>query len=301
LFNYWFFSANIIVLYHNPIVQQRIAMNLDTLIALALEEDLGRTGDITSIATIPATQKLRVTIRAKANGVIAGLNALEKVYAKIDPALSIQFLFQDGDRVENGTTVCEIEGNARSILAGERTALNFLQRMSGIASLSRKFVDAVRGTKAIILDTRKTTPAYRLLEKYAVRMGGAENHRIGLYDMILIKDNHIDAAGGITAAVNAARAYDLPIEVEVKNEAELREALELVVDRIMLDNMSLEQIREAVAITAGYIPLEVSGNVSLETVRAIAETGVDYISVGALTHSAPILDLSMRVVQSERV
>lgn len=276
-------------------------MNLDKLIDLALEEDLGASGDITSIATIPASQMLRGTIRAKASGVIAGLEVLKNVYAKIDPSVSIHFLVQDGDTVESGVRICEIEGNARSILSGERIALNFLQRLSGIASLSRKFVDAVAGTKAIILDTRKTTPAYRLLEKYAVRMGGASNHRIGLYDMILIKDNHIDAAGSITAAVNAARVYDLPIEVEVKDETELREALALNVERIMLDNMNVEQIREAVAITAGRTPLEVSGNVSLETVRAIAETGVDFISVGALTHSAPILDLSMRVLQSERV
>jgi len=278
-------------------------MSLDTLIDLAIEEDLGKAGDLTSLATIPQGQMLRGVIRAKAAGVIAGLEALENVYARIDPALEIEFFVEDGDRVEIGQEICLIEGKAHSILAGERIALNFLQRLSGVASLTRRFVDAVAGTKAVILDTRKTSPGYRSLEKYAVRMGGGQNHRIGLYDMLLIKDNHIDAAGSITAAVNAARAYQtaLPIEVEVKDGAELREALALGLDRIMLDNMNLEQIRAAVAITAGKVPLEVSGNVSLETVRAIAETGVDFISVGALTHSAPILDLSMRVVQVERV
>jgi nicotinate-nucleotide pyrophosphorylase (carboxylating) len=274
---------------------------LDILIDLAIKEDLGAAGDTTSIATIPAEQHLLGTIRAKASGVIAGLEAVEKVYAKLDPSVRVHRFVEDGARVESGVRICEIEGSARSVLSGERIALNFLQRLSGIASLSRKFVDAVAGTNAIILDTRKTGPGYRQLEKYAVRMGGASNHRMGLYDMILIKDNHIDAAGSITKAVNAALSYNLPIEVEVKDEAELREALALKIDRIMLDNMNLEQIRQSVAITAGRVPLEVSGNVSLETVRAIAETGVDFISVGALTHSAPILDLSMRVVQSERV
>jgi nicotinate-nucleotide pyrophosphorylase (carboxylating) len=278
-------------------------MSLDTLIDLAIEEDLGEAGDLTSLATIPQGQMLRGVIRVKAAGVIAGIEALEKVYTQIDPTLEIEFFVEDGDKVEIGQEICLIEGKAHSILAGERIALNFLQRLSGVASLTRRFVDAVAGTKAVILDTRKTSPGYRSLEKYAVRMGGGQNHRIGLYDMLLIKDNHIDAAGSITAAVNAARAYQtgLPIEVEVKDEAELREALALNLDRIMLDNMNLGQIQAAVAITAGKVPLEVSGNVSLETVRGIAETGVDFISVGALTHSAPILDLSMRVVQVERV
>jgi nicotinate-nucleotide pyrophosphorylase (carboxylating) len=280
-------------------------MNLEALINLAIAEDLGTAGDITSFATIPADQVLEGSIRSKARGVIAGLVAVKQVYQKLDPSVTLELFVEDGDKVDLGQTICVITGKAHSILAGERIALNFLQRLSGIASLSRRFVDAVAGTKAVILDTRKTSPAYRSLEKYAVRMSGVQNHRMGLYDMLLIKDNHIDASGSITAAVTAARNYPkaagLLIEVEVKNESELREALALGLDRIMLDNMNLEQIREAVAITAGAVPLEVSGNVSLETVRAIAETGVDFISVGALTHSAPILDLSMRVVQIERV
>jgi nicotinate-nucleotide pyrophosphorylase (carboxylating) len=278
---------------------------LKQLVTMAIEEDLGTEGDLTSLATIPANRLLRGTIRAKAEGIIAGLAALEEVYAQIDTELRLRLLVADGNRVEIGTEIAVIEGKAHSILAGERIALNFLQRLSGIASLTKRFVDTVQGTNAIILDTRKTSPAYRSLEKYAVHMGGAQNHRMGLYDMLLIKDNHIDAAGSISDAVLAAQSHSktasLFIEVEVKNEAELLEAMSLAVDRIMLDNMSLPQIRQAVEITAGRIPLEVSGNVSLETVRAIAETGVDFISVGALTHSAPILDLSMRVVPLERV
>jgi nicotinate-nucleotide pyrophosphorylase (carboxylating) len=184
------------------------------------------------------------------------------------------------------------------MLAGERTALNFLGRMSGVATLTRKYVDAVAGTGAVILDTRKTAPGARLLDKYAVRMGGGQNHRLGLYDMVLIKDNHIDGAGSISAAVERVRSqwgHKYPIEVEVKDMDELEEALSLEPTRIMLDNMSQEMMRQAVEKAAGRVPLEASGNVSLETVRAIAETGVDYISVGALTHSAPVFDVSMRI------
>jgi nicotinate-nucleotide pyrophosphorylase (carboxylating) len=278
---------------------------LKQLVEMAIEEDLGTEGDLTSLATIPVNRLLRGTIRAKAEGIIAGLAALEEVYAQIDADVRVRPLIADGNRVEVGTEIAVIEGKAHSILAGERIGLNFLQRLSGIASLTRRFVDAVKGTNAVILDTRKTNPAYRSLEKYAVRMGGAQNHRMGLYDMLLIKDNHIDAAGSISDAVLAAQSHSktasLFIEVEVKNEAELLEAMALAVDRIMLDNMSLQEIRRAVQLMDGRVPLEVSGNVSLETVRAIAETGVDFISVGALTHSAPILDLSMRVMKLGKV
>jgi nicotinate-nucleotide pyrophosphorylase (carboxylating) len=181
------------------------------------------------------------------------------------------------------------------VLSGERVALNFVQHLSGIATLTARFVEAVKGTKAVILDTRKTTPGWRVLEKYAVARGGAQNHRMGLHDMVLIKDNHIDAAGSITAAVTAARQSGLAIEVEVRTFDELREALALNVDRIMLDNMNEAQMREAVAITAGRVPLEASGNMTLERVAVVAATGVDYISIGALTHSAPALDLSMKL------
>ena len=271
------------------------------LIELALREDLGLAGDRTSLSTIPADRVISGKITAKAPGVVAGLEAVALVYEALDPTVIVRPLLDDGQFVTTGIVVCEVTGTALSVLSGERTALNFLQRLSGVATMARRFVDAVQHTKAVILDTRKTTPGWRIIEKYAVRQGGAQNHRIGLYDMVLIKDNHIDAAGSITAAVSAARqalrSNQILIEVEVKDLEELHEAIELHVDRILLDNMSLAEMRQAVALTNKRIPLEASGNVSLETVAAIAETGVDFISVGALTHSAPILDLSMRLIQ----
>jgi nicotinate-nucleotide pyrophosphorylase (carboxylating) len=274
---------------------------LQPLIELALQEDFAEIGDVTSQAIIPMQNTICASITAKANGVIVGLEAVTLVYQQIDPTVAVRTYIEDGAQVSAGTVVCEVEGAALSVLSGERTALNFLQRLSGVATLTRRYVDAVAGTGAVILDTRKTTPGWRVLEKYAVRMGGGQNHRMGLFDMVLIKDNHIDAAGSITTAVAAVRqhaaAKPLQIEVEVKDETELQEALALNVDRIMLDNMTPAQMRRAVQITNGRIPLEASGNVNLETVRTIAETGVDYISVGALTHSAPILDLSMRLPQ----
>ncbi len=270
------------------------------LIDLALAEDIGP-GDATSEAILPPDLCLRAHIIAKQAGVVAGLPVAEAVFRRVDPSVQFTARVSDGARVEAGTVLAEVEGPARSLLAAERTALNFLQRLSGIATLTRRFVEAVAGTRAVILDTRKTHPGWRALEKYAVRMGGGQNHRMGLYDMILIKDNHIAAAGSITEAVRRARAArpDLPIEVEVKNLDELREALELPVDRIMLDNFDLESIRIAVRIAAGRVPLEVSGGVTLERVAELAATGVDYISVGALTHSAPALDISMDVVEGK--
>ena len=278
-------------------------MTLETLVEhlvkLALEEDLGDLGDITSRATIPETQTIHARITAKAPGVVAGLLLVECVYQQIDPQVVVTRRAQDGDAVTPGIIVCEVVGAGRSVLSGERVALNFLQRLSGIATLTAQFVAAVEGTNTVILDTRKTTPGWRALEKYAVRMGGGANHRMGLYDMVLIKDNHIAATGGITVAVTALRdcpdAHDLAIEVEVENLDGLREALGCSVDRILLDNMSLDQMREAVVIAAGKVPLEASGNMTLDRVRAVAQTGVDFISIGALTHSAPALDLSMRL------
>jgi quinolinate synthase len=266
------------------------------LIELAIAEDVGP-GDATSEAVLPAGLLLQARIVAKEAGVVAGLPVAEAVLSRVDPALCLTAHAQDGDRVGPGDLIAEVSGPARGMLAAERTALNFLQRLSGIATLTRRFVDAVGGTHATILDTRKTHPGYRVLEKYAVRMGGGQNHRLGLYDMVLIKDNHIDAAGSITAAVGRARAAraDLPVEVEVRNEEELREALALDVDRVMLDNMDLDQMRAAVRETAGRVPLEASGNVDLGNVAAIAATGVDTISIGALTHSAPALDISMKI------
>jgi nicotinate-nucleotide pyrophosphorylase (carboxylating) len=273
----------------------------EALVIQALHEDLGVLGDVTSAATIQPDTRISGRIVAKANGVMAGLPLVEMVYQRVDPHLTIQYYFHDGDSVDAGTLICVVEGSGQSVLTGERVALNFLQHLSGIATLTTQFVRGATGTKAVILDTRKTTPGWRSLEKYAVRMGGGHNHRMGLYDMVMIKDNHIDGAGSITAAVAAVRgnseARDLPIEVEVRTLDELREVLPLKVDRVLLDNMTTEQMREAVMLTAGRVPLEASGNMSLERVAAVAATGVDFISVGALTHSAPALDLSMRIVR----
>ncbi|MCJ7736108.1 MAG: carboxylating nicotinate-nucleotide diphosphorylase [Anaerolineae bacterium] len=266
------------------------------LIELAISEDIGP-GDATSQAVIPGDLVLEGRILAKGAGVIAGLPVAEAVFSRIDSELRMVARVRDGDTVAPGDLVAEVAGPGRSMLASERLALNFLQQLSGIATLTRRFVDAVRGTGAAILDTRKTRPGYRVLEKYAVRMGGGTNHRMSLYDMLLVKDNHIEAAGSITAAVERACAAfpSLPVEVEVKNLDELREVLALRVDRIMLDNMSLDEMKTAVKIAAGRVPLEASGNVNIARVTAIAATGVDYISIGALTHSAPVLDLSMLI------
>jgi nicotinate-nucleotide pyrophosphorylase (carboxylating) len=270
----------------------------EPLIELAIAEDIGP-GDATSRAVLPVDLRLQGRIIAKSPGVIVGLPIVEAVFTRVEPGLRFLYHAQDGDRVRRQQIVAEVIGPGRGMLAAERTALNFLQKLSGIASFTRVFVDAVSGTEAIILDTRKTRPGYRVLEKYAVRMGGAQNHRMSLYDMLLVKDNHIEAAGSVTAAVTRARtAYsELPIEVEVKNLQELEEALMLDVDRIMLDNMGIDQMQVAVKVAAGKVPLEASGNVELRQVIAVAATGVDYISIGALTHSAPALDLSMLVQQ----
>jgi len=268
----------------------------EPLLELAVAEDIG-SGDATSESVLPADLLLYGRILAKDTGVVAGLPIAGAVFSRVDPALRFMPRVEDGAEVAPGDLVAEVFGPGRGMLAAERMALNFLQHLSGIATLTRSFVEAVAGTGATVLDTRKTHPGYRALEKYAVRMGGGQNHRMSLSDMMLVKDNHIEAAGSVTAAVERARAVhpDLPVEVEVKNEGELREALTLTVDRIMLDNMDLDEMRAAVQLTAGRVPLEASGGVTLGRVAAIAATGVDYISVGALTHSAPALDLSMLV------
>ena len=277
------------------------------LIQMALAEDLSAQaelgafpaeGDITSRATIPAGERLTGYFRTKAVGVVAGLPIARGVFQLVDPAISFRTSVKDGDFAEKGQIITQVEGDVRGLLAGERTALNFLGRLSGIATLTRRFVEAVKGTKAIILDTRKTAPGLRRLDKYAVRKGGGQNHRVGLFDMLLIKDNHILGAGGITTAVKRAREMygeKYPIEVEVKNLSELDEVLKLPVDRIMLDNMELDTMRNAVQMVHGRVPVEASGNVSLSNVRQIAETGVDFISAGMLTHSAPVLDISMKI------
>jgi nicotinate-nucleotide pyrophosphorylase (carboxylating) len=277
---------------------------------LALAEDLseganlsefrGRLaeGDVTSMATISTSNPLSAYIRAKASGVVAGLPVVEVLFNLVDPTISYRRALKDRDVVQKGQVLAQLQGDGRALLAGERTALNFLGRMSGFASMTYMFVQAVKGTKAVILDTRKTAPGLRYLDKYAVRMGGGQNHRAGLFDMVLIKDNHITGAGGITPAVQRVRemyGQRYAIEVEVKNLAELEEAINLKVERIMLDNMDLENMRRAVQVANGRVPLEASGNVILNNVRQIAETGVNFISSGALTHSAPTLDISMKI------
>jgi nicotinate-nucleotide pyrophosphorylase (carboxylating) len=268
------------------------------LIRMALAEDLAGRGDITSAAIAGVSGSVRGAILAKEAGIVAGLEIAEMVLAAVDSSLTGQPLVTDGDPVFKGQIVLQISGDADRLLTAERTALNFLGRLSGIATLTGRFVEAIRGTRAQILDTRKTTPGWRLLEKYAVRCGGGANHRMGLFDMFLIKDNHIIAAGGITSAVENCRSYarmkgfTAPIEVETRTLAEVEEALSLGVDRIMLDNMPLDLMRQAVSLAGRRIPLEASGNVTLDTVAAIAQTGVDFISSGSLTHSARILDLS---------
>ena len=270
----------------------------------ALAEDVGR-GDVTSMWTIPAEAHASAHLLSKAEGVLAGLAVAEAVFVTVDPQVVLEILAKDGESISRGQVLATVHGSVRSVLTAERTALNFLQRMSGVATLTRCYVGAVSGTNAVILDTRKTAPGLRLLDKWAVRLGGGQNHRLGLYDMVLIKDNHIAAAGGIAEAVNRVRkrtadqGLDIKVEVEVGSLTELAQALPLNVDRIMLDNMPLRGMREAVRMTAGSVPLEASGGVSLETVRGIAETGVDYISVGALTHSVRAVDISLEIEQGE--
>ena len=269
-------------------------------IRVALAEDIG-SGDATTNSIVPAEAAMRGQIIAKQEGVIAGLDVAQAVYQRVDAEVDFQPQVDEGARVTNRQVLALVCGRTRSLLTAERTALNFLGRMSGIATLTRAFVDAVAGTKAVILDTRKTAPGLRAVDKLAVRRGGGQNHRIGLYDMVLIKDNHIDYAGSITLAVQRARAGapELAIEVEARTLEEVGEALASGVGRILLDNMTAEMMGEAVKIRDHFarardvVPLlEASGNVTLETVRKIAETGVDYISAGALTHSAKVFDVS---------
>ncbi|OYD17375.1 nicotinate-nucleotide diphosphorylase (carboxylating) [candidate division WOR-3 bacterium JGI_Cruoil_03_51_56] len=269
-------------------------MIIRQLIRTALAEDLGK-GDITSQLTVPALHKSSGLVIARSSGTLAGIGVCAKVFRAVDATLKFKALKADGAEFKNGSILASVTGRTRSILTAERTALNFLQRLTGIATLTHQFVQTARGTKVTILDTRKTTPGWRRLEKYAVRCGGAKNHRFGLYDMILIKDNHIAAAGSVTAALNRCRGKKLPVEVEVKNLAEFREALKAGAQRIMLDNMNIAQIRRAVAIAKHQVKLEVSGRMNLGRVRSVAQTGVDYISVGALTHSAPALDIALEL------
>jgi nicotinate-nucleotide pyrophosphorylase (carboxylating) len=266
----------------------------------ALEEDIG-SGDVTTNSIVPSEATMTGHIIAKQAGVVAGLDVARAACLLLDERVSFIAHVAEGARVENRQVLAEVSGPARALLTAERTALNFLGRMSGIATLTHQFVVAVAGTRAIILDTRKTAPGLRALDKLAVRRGGGQNHRTGLYDMILIKDNHIDLAGSLAEAVRRARTADagLEIEVEARTLDDVRAALELGVQRILLDNMTLEAMRQAVELNAGRAELEASGNVTLDNVRQIAETGVDYISIGALTHSAKTFDVSLMWMDSK--
>ena len=270
---------------------------LSTIVRRALDEDIGQ-GDVTSMWTLPPGLAGRGVFLSKGTGILAGMAVAREAFSQVSLEVRLDALKVDGEMIVPGDRLATVEGPMAAILTAERTALNFLQRMSGIATAAWQYVEAVRGTRAIILDTRKTAPGLRLLDKWAVRLGGGQNHRMRLDDMVLIKDNHIAAAGGITAAVMGVRARNargLPIEVEVKTWDELREAVALRPERIMLDNMTPAEMRRAVEWVAGRVPLEASGGITLESVRAVAEAGVNYISIGALTHSVTALDISLEV------
>ncbi|MCP5054641.1 MAG: carboxylating nicotinate-nucleotide diphosphorylase [bacterium] len=269
--------------------------HMKPIIQNALEEDIGD-GDVTTDCIVPGETVLTGQFKAKAKGIAAGLEVVAMTFSLLDDQTRFTPMVTDGAPVIPGQVIAGVEGPGRTLLGGERVALNLFQRMSGIATLTHRFVEAVKGTKVIILDTRKTVPGLRYFDKWAVRLGGGQNHRFGLFDMVMIKDNHITAAGGITEAVNRVRAGDRrkrAIEVEVKSLEELRETLPLNVNRILLDNMDHGEMRRAVDLTKGRTKLEASGNITLENAAEVAATGVDYISVGALTHSVQALDISL--------
>lgn len=265
------------------------------IVRRALAEDVGP-GDVTTLATVPASQRARGVLLVKQACTLAGLDVVAETFRQLEPGARVSFSKAEGDACVPGEVVGTIEGLARTLLVGERTALNFLQRLSGIATRARAFVDAAAGG-ITILDTRKTTPTLRVLDKHAVAAGGATNHRIGLYDAILIKDNHVRLAGGVAAAIRACRASrpDLRLEIEAQSLAEFDEALAAGADMILVDNMSLDEVREAVRRAAGRVPLEISGGVTLERIPELAATGATYVSVGGLTHSAPAIDISFEI------
>ena len=272
--------------------------DLDDFVQRVLAEDLGTGGDVTSRATIGADAKFAAEMNCREPIVIAGMDIAIAFFRALAPGVRIERLASDGNRVEKGTVLLRLEGEARAMLTAERSALNTLQHLSGIATLTRRYVDAIDGTGATLLDTRKTVPGLRVLEKYAARMGGAQNHRMRLDDGLLIKDNHVGVCGGVAEAVRAAKAFGsgLPIQVEVDRLDQIEPALAAGADRLLLDNMKPETLREAVALVAGRVPLEASGGVNLDTVRGIAETGVDFISVGRITQSAPAVDIGLDYV-----
>jgi nicotinate-nucleotide pyrophosphorylase (carboxylating) len=269
--------------------------DVNEFVRRVLAEDMGSGGDITSAATIDAEARFTAEMNCRQPITIAGLDIAIAFFRALDRDVRFEKLVKDGDSVEKGSDLLRLEGNARAMLAAERSALNTLQHLSGIATLTRQYVDKIAGTGAILLDTRKTIPGLRLLEKYAARMGGAENHRMRLDDGLLIKDNHVAVAGGVAEAVRAAKAADtgFPVQVEVDRIDQIEPALEAGADRLLLDNMPPPVLREAVALVAGRVPLEASGGVNLDTIRAIAETGVNYISVGRITQSAPSVDIGL--------
>jgi nicotinate-nucleotide pyrophosphorylase (carboxylating) len=282
---------------HDSMSVKYLSPDITACIQNALAEDIG-SGDATTEAIVPADAVMKGQIIAKQSGICAGLDVAQAVYRQVSAQAILTACVAEGAWVENRQLLATVAGPARALLTAERTALNFLGRISGIATLTNQFVRAVAGTKAVILDTRKTVPGLRTLDKLAVRRGGGQNHRTGLYDMVLIKDNHIDFAGSITAAVQRARSYaqGLEIEVETRTLADVAEALELGVQRILLDNMSADTMRQAVEMAAGAAKLEASGNVTLANIRQVAESGVDFISIGALTHSVTVFDVSFLYV-----
>lgn len=276
---------------------------IDELIRLAFKEDIGD-GDHTTLSTIPASARGKVQLIAKEEGILAGVEIAQRIFHTFDPDLKMDVLLPDGSEVKYGDVAFTVEGKVQSLLQTERLVLNVMQRMSGIATTTHKYVKKLEGTKTRILDTRKTTPCLRMLEKEAVKIGGGHNHRIGLFDMILLKDNHVDFAGGIENAIIRAKEYSwkngkqLPVEIEVRNFDELNEVLRIGnIDRIMLDNFSVADTRKAVELVKGRYPLESSGGITHDTIRDYAETGVDFISVGALTHSVMSLDMSLKAVK----
>ena len=272
--------------------------DIDEFVQRVLDEDLGTGGDVTSKATIAEQARFSAVMNCREPIVVAGLDIAIAFFRKLDPDVAIDKLANDGDAVTAGSELLRLEGKARAMLSAERSALNTLQHLSGIATLARRYVDRIEGTGAVLLDTRKTIPGLRAIEKYAARMGGAQNHRMRLDDGLLIKDNHVGVAGGVAEAVRAANAYDsgLQIQVEVDRLDQIEPALEAGADRLLLDNMKPEILRQAIAIVAGRVPLEASGGVNLDTIRGIAETGVDFISVGRITQSAPAVDIGLDYV-----
>ena len=269
--------------------------DLDDFVQRTLAEDLGQGGDVTSAATIAEDARFSADMNCREPIVVAGIEIAEAFFRKLDAQVELEVLVSDGDRLSAGTVLMRLTGGARAMLTAERSALNTLQHLSGIATLTRRYVDAIKGTGATLLDTRKTIPGLRILEKYAARMGGAQNHRMRLDDGVLIKDNHVGVCGGVAEAVRRAKAANtgLQVQVEVDRIEQIEPALQAGAERLLLDNMPVPVLRQAVALVAGRVPLEASGGVNLETIRGIAETGVDFISVGRITQSAPAVDIGL--------